>query len=208
MASFDDLFHWLGPDAETQYEIIRTGLIKIFISNGLSDAEDLADETIDRVIKRLPEIMDIYQGEKARYFHGVARNIIHEVRRRKEIPTDEFPERWSAEEKTSDKYDCLVQCLDELPYARRELILEYYLYEGRDKVIHHREMARQLGITVAALRTRALHTRRHLGECVQQCEEALGGKQNTVREAFLKRRHAKRDNKERQPSPRTRTTNN
>ena len=170
MASFDDLFHWLGPEAGVQYEIIRSGLIKIFISKGLSDAEDLADETIDRVIKRLPEIMDIYQGEKARYFHGVARNIILEARRRKEIATDQFPEQWIPETKTTAKYDCLIHCLDLLPYSRRELILDYYLYEGRNKIQHHQQMARQLGISAGALRTRARHTRKHLGECVQQCD--------------------------------------
>jgi DNA-directed RNA polymerase specialized sigma24 family protein len=207
LASFDDLFQWLGPDAGVQYEIIRSGLIKIFISKGFSDAEDLADETIDRVIKKLPEIIDIYQGEKARYFHGVARNIIFEVGRRKEIATDKFPEQWTPDTRTTNKYDCLIKCLDLLPYSRRELILDYYLYEGRDKIEHHREMARQLGITVGALRTRARHTRKHLGDCVEKCDQNSDEKRNVVRETFLKRRHAEGDQEEHQPSP-TRMKNN
>ena len=184
-----------------QYELIRSGLIKIFISKGFSDAEDLADETIDRVIKKLPEIMHIYEGEKARYFHAVARNIIFEARRRKEIATDPFPEQWVPQTTTTDRYDCLIECLEVLPVSRREMILDYYLYEGRDKIQHHQQMATQLGISVGALRTRARNTRKHLGECVQQCGRNLAEKQNAVRDTFLKRRHATRDDKEHQPSP-------
>lgn len=207
LSSFDELFHWLGPDAGVQYEIIRAGLIRIFVSKGLGNAEDLADEAIDRVIKKLPEIVAGYQGEKARYFHGVARNIIHEARRRKEVATDNIPEQWTSEPKTTDKYDCLIHCLNLLPYAKRELILDYYLYEGKDKIEHHRQMAQQFGITVGALRTRARHTRKHLGECVQQCDQEPDKSQNAVREPFLKRRRAKGDAKEQQPSP-TRMKNN
>lgn len=207
VASFDDLFHWLGPDAGVQYEIIRAGLIRIFISKGLSDAEDLADEAIDRVIKKLPEIMDGYQGEKARYFHGVARNIIHEAKRRKEVATDKIPERWTTETSTTDKYDCLIECLNLLPYAKRELILDYYLYEGRNKIEHHRQMAEEFGITVGALRTRARHTRKHLGECVQQCDRKQDKTQNAVPETLLERRFAQGDAKEHRPSP-TRMKNN
>ena len=176
MGSFDDLFDWLGPDPGQQYEIIRCGLIRIFISKGFSDAEDLADETIDRVIKKLPEIGDSYIGEKARYFHGVARNIIHEVLRRKEIATDKIPERLD-QPTTNDTYDCLRKCLKLLPQHKRELILDYYLYEGRDKIEHHRTMAEELGITVGALRTRARHTRWELAKCVQLCEQKPAGKQ-------------------------------
>ncbi|HEX2269770.1 MAG TPA: hypothetical protein VHH35_09555 [Pyrinomonadaceae bacterium] len=207
MASFDDLFRWLGPDAGTQYEIIRAGLIRIFISKGLSNAEDLADEAIDRVIKKLPEIVDGYQGEKARYFHGVARNIIHEARRRKEVATDNIPEQWVSETTTTDKYDCLVHCLNLLPYAKRELILDYYLYQGRNKIEHHRQMAEQLGITVGALRTRARNTRKYLGECVQKCGRNLHKTQNAARKTLLKRRLTNADAEEHQPSP-TRMKNN
>ena len=55
----------------------------MFVSKGFSDAEDLADETINRVAKKLPEIQDTYVGEPARYFHGVARYILREMMRRK-----------------------------------------------------------------------------------------------------------------------------
>jgi RNA polymerase sigma factor (sigma-70 family) len=200
LASFDDLLDWLGPDPGRQYEIIRAGLIRIFISKGFSDAEDLADETIDRVAKKVPEIREGYEGEKARYFHGVARNIIHEARRRKEIGTDKLPERSTPLTHTSDKYDCLLGCLRLLPAQKRELILDYYLYEGKGKVECHRRMAEELGISVGALRTRAHHIRRDLEKCVLQCAKNLMSKQKTSLRALLKRRHTmSAANKERQP---------
>lgn len=200
MASFDDLLDWLGPDPGRQYEIIRAGLIRIFISKGFSDAEDLADETIDRVAKKVPEIREGYEGEKARYFHGVARNIIHEARRRKEIGTDKLPEGSTPLTRTSDKYDCLLGCLRLLPAQKRELILDYYLYEGKDKVECHRRMAEELEISVGALRTRAHHIRRDLEKCVLQCAKNLMSKQKTSLRALLKRGHTMNAaNKERQP---------
>ena len=67
-APFDALLEWLDPDREKagqRYEVIRTGLIRIFVSNGLSDAEYYADEAIDRVIKRLPEFRETYVGDPA-----------------------------------------------------------------------------------------------------------------------------------------------
>lgn len=186
-SSFADLLDWLGPDAGQQYELIRSGLIRIFISSGFSDAEDLADETIDRVIKRLPDIATEYKGEKVRYFRGVARKIIQEAKRRKEIAVDTFPEPVPLPERTSLTYDCLLKCLELLPHEKRDLILDYYIYEGHDKIQHHRQMAVELGIPVATLRMRAHHTRRELHKCVALCEQNLA-KQKMPRSAFGTRR--------------------
>src|ERR1044072_5403667 len=111
--SFESLLAWLDPDRETagqKYEVIRAGLIRIFVSKGFSDAEDLADETMNRVMKRLAEIRDTYVGEPARYFHGVARFVMREMSRRKEIAVDVMPFSTLEAEVHSDEYDCLVKC--------------------------------------------------------------------------------------------------
>ena len=190
--SFDDLLAWLDPDREIagqKYEVVRAGLTRMFTSRGFSDAEDLTDETVDVVKKRLPDIRETYEGDKARYFHGVARNIEREARRRKEIATNEFPERLTQIVPTSDEYDCLIKCLKFLPREKRELILDYYLYEGRDKIKLHQLMADELGITVGALRTRAHHIRHSLEKCIQSCVKELGEKQKVARSALLKRQH-------------------
>jgi DNA-directed RNA polymerase specialized sigma24 family protein len=170
--SFDALLEWLDADrdkAGRRYEVIRGGLIRIFASQGLTDAEHYADETVDRVVKRLPDIRDGYVDDPAKYFRGVARNIIREAHRRKEIPTDKLPECLPLKPGNRDMADCLAQCLKLLPPDKRDLILDYHLYDGRDKVEHHRQMARELSITVGALRTRAHHMRVALEECILNC---------------------------------------
>ena len=174
---FDALLEWLDTDRETagqRYEVIRAGLIRMFISNGLSDAEHYADETIDRVIKRLPEIKETYVGDPVKYFHGVARNVIREARRRKEVLIDIVPDRFLQEPYKSDTSECLSKCLGLLPRDKQEFILDYHLYKGHAKIEHHREMAGELAITEGALRTRAHHLRVTLEKCVIECIDNSG----------------------------------
>ena len=174
---FDALLEWLDPDREKagrRYEVIRAGLIRMFISNGLSDAEHYADETIDRVVKRLPEIKETYVGDPAKYFHGVARNVIREARRRKEVLTDILPDRFDQESYKSDTSECLSKCLGLLPRDKQEFILDYHLYQGHAKIEHHRQMAGELAISEGALRTRAHHLRITLEKCVLECIDRQG----------------------------------
>lgn len=155
----------------------------MFVSKGFNDAEDLADKTIDRVMIRLPEIRDTYVGEPVRYFHGVARNIILEAGRRKEIASDVAPQLPAQVNELSTEYDCLMKCLKLLAEKKRELILDYYVYEGHDKIEHHKAMAVELGITAGALRGRAHHLRANLEKCVLKCLEAASAKQKERPEA-------------------------
>jgi DNA-directed RNA polymerase specialized sigma24 family protein len=180
---FDALLEWLDPDREkagARYEVIRAGLIRMFVSKGLSDAEFYTDEAIDRVVKRLPEIQANYIGDPARYFHGVARNVILEARRRREVATDVLPHRLIMEEVQSATSECLSKCLQELPADKKEFILDYHLYQGHAKIEHHREMAVELSISEGALRTRAHHLRVSLEKCVQRCVSHQGENKTAV----------------------------
>ena len=183
MEPFDALLEWLDRDREKagqRYEVIRAGLIRIFVSKGVSDAEYYTDEAIDRVMKRLPEIQSSYVGDPARYFHGVARNIVMEAGRRKEIPTDELPQGHAPEPPKSDTAECLTKCLRLLPREKQEFILDYHLYQGHEKVVHHREMATELAISEGALRTRAHHLRVNLEKCVLRCVDFQGRNKSAV----------------------------
>jgi DNA-directed RNA polymerase specialized sigma24 family protein len=181
--AFDALLEWLDPDREKagqRYEVIRAGLIRIFVSRGVSDAEYYTDEAIDRVMRRLPEIRASYVGDPTRYFHGVARNIVMEAGRRREVPTDELPQDRQPEPAPSDTSECLTKCLQELPRDKQEFILDYHLYQGHEKVVHHREMANELSITEGALRTRAHHLRVNLEKCVLRCIDHHGKNKTAV----------------------------
>ena len=201
--SFDTLLSWLDSDRDAagiKYENIRKSLIRIFISNGFDDAEDLADVVINRVTVKIPDMIASYVGEPAAFFFAVARNVIHEARRRKEIATDQVPENINPVKDQSETYDCLVECLKVIPRDKRELILDYYTYEGKDKIAHHRRMAQELGITDGALRTRAHNIRSNLEKCVVKCTKGLGRKQKPIWRALLKRPDLRAaSSKERQP---------
>lgn len=176
---FDSLLSWLSDDRETagkKYEIIRAGLVRVFVSKGFSDAEYLADATIDRVIQRLPDIRDTYEGEQTRYFHGVARFVVLENMRRREVPVDELLTVWVDPRPTSKEFECLEHCLQLLPTQKRDLILDYLLYEGHQKIEHHKQMATELGITHGALRGRVHQVRVRVEDCVRQC---IGGAAET-----------------------------
>jgi DNA-directed RNA polymerase specialized sigma24 family protein len=171
---FEELLSWLNPaDREAAgrtYELIRAGLIKVLISRGFSNAEDLADETIDRVVVRLPDIVETYVGPPAKYFFGVLRNVIREQPPViKNVNVDDLPLPLVEPQTAGRAYDCLIRCLESLPSDKAELILDYYTYQGRDKIESHIKIARELGISENALRIRAYYIRHKLGECVRNC---------------------------------------
>lgn len=178
---FDSLLAWLDPDRDIAAQrllTIRAGMIRVFISRGCDDPENLADVVVDRVIKRLPEIRDTYVGDPAAYFHGVARYVILEkCRSPREVPIDEVPVAAIKVTNLSDEYECLLRCLDFIDPAKRDLILDYHVYEGREKIEQHEIMAQELGISKGTLRLRTHHIRTKLEECVLKCTESLRQKQ-------------------------------
>jgi DNA-directed RNA polymerase specialized sigma24 family protein len=185
---FDALLDWLDTDrdiAALKYETIRAGLIRIFVSKGFSDAEDMADETIRRVSKRLPDIRDSYLGEPKNYFHGVARNIIREKYRLREIATDVSPVASIQITNRSDEYECLTRCLKFMDPTKRELILDYHVYEGHDKIEQHEIMAQELRISKGTLRLRTHHIRTKLEECVLKCIENLRHETKAAAESIV-----------------------
>lgn len=124
-------------------------------------------------MKRLPEIRDTYVGDPVRYFHGVARYIIRETGRRREVTVDEVPVVPTKDEVHSDEYDCLLRCLRFLSSGKRDLILDYYIYDGRDKIVQHQHMAKELGITDGALRGQAHQVRKNLERCIRKCIDRM-----------------------------------
>ena len=170
--SLEGLLAWLGPDrdqAGVQYEKIRVGLINYFTFRAPCDAEDLADETINRVISRLPEIRHQVNGERTRYFYGVARKVQLEYLRRKTPQPP--PEPLVDSERVEVEYQCLEQCMSKLSDENRELVLRYYQAEGRQKIEDRKLLAQELGIAPNALRIRAYRIRAALQKCLEKCVE-------------------------------------
>lgn len=172
--SFDALLDWLDPDREKagiKYEEIRCRLIKIVAGRGCTEAEDLTDEVINRVINRLTEIEGEFKGDPARYFYGVANKVMMEYARKKQTPSQPPPPPPSDSSRIEQEYRCLEHCINRLSKENRELLLQYYQAEGKAKIEQRKLLADKLGIAPNALRIRAFRIRAGLQKCVEDCME-------------------------------------
>jgi RNA polymerase sigma factor (sigma-70 family) len=175
--AFDKLLAWLDPDREEagrKYEVIRSRLIKIFICRGCREAEELADETFNRVMSKIETISESYTGDPALFFYGVARNIYLEHLKRERVRPAGLPPQREPGEDLERMHDCLDQCLRRLGPDRRELIVHYYDGEKGVRIEGRRLLAERLGLAVNALRIRAHRIRAELQKCVEGCLGAAG----------------------------------
>jgi DNA-directed RNA polymerase specialized sigma24 family protein len=168
------LLDWLDPNRESagrKYEDLRRRLTQLFVCRGCFEADQLTDDTIDRVAKKVPQIADTYVGDPALYFFGVARKVHLEYLRKQRAasvpPTP--PDVNSAQ--VEEEYTCLEHCMDGLTPDNRRLVLKYYQEEKQVKIDHRRELAGRLGIGMNALRLRVFRIRADLQQCVVNCME-------------------------------------
>ncbi len=175
-AAFSRFLAWLNPNEEKageKYEEIRRNLIKIFVCRGCTCPEELSDETIDRVLRRIEEIGDTYVGDPALYCFGVAHKVHLEYVRKKPRPRPPAPE---SSLRPEAEYDCLEKCMERITARSRDLILEYYTEEEQSIIKIRKKLAEKLGIPLNSLRIRACRIRATLETCVAEClrEKAAG----------------------------------
>ena len=171
---FEKFLDWLDSDRETagrKYENIRSKLIKIFYARGCYAAEELADECIDRIIKKIDDLSESYEGDPALYFYGVAKYVFLEYTKRPK--TEELPDIIAQiEASTNDNekdFRCLNNCLKKLASDQRKLIIDYYRDEKRDKINRRKAIEQTLVITNETLRIRIFRTKKKLKQCIQDC---------------------------------------
>jgi len=161
---------WLNQsrdEAGKKYEDVRRKLIKIFTCQRCANAEELADVTITRVIKKVPEIADSYKGDPLLDFCGVARNVYLEQFKQRPTPMP-MPVPDPPEEKER-RYICLDECLSRLTPAERRMVLEYYHEDKAKKIELRKKMAARLGVEPNALRIKMHRIRASLRECLVDC---------------------------------------
>lgn len=171
--AFALLLQRLGDDPERGgegYESLRRALLRFFDWRGAPAPDVCADETLDRLARRLEEDASI---EDVRGFaHGIARLVLLEQwRRPRELLSGEPDERLSAPEPSPDedpREACFERCLAELPEDARALILGYYAAEGRLKIDGRKSLAAALGVSDTALRNRAQRLRDRLERCIRR----------------------------------------
>src|SRR5262245_16281298 len=177
--NFDALLTWLDPDREKagqKYEEIRHALVLIFEWRGCYDAEDLADETITRVLNKVPTLVDGYVGDPALYFYAVAKRLVYEVSRRDQVRTQIEDLETLRDPQVNDdeqddrepEFECLDKCLAQLTPGDRELILRYY-QQDQPKIDYRKELARRYGLVPNALRVKVHRIRATLQACMNKC---------------------------------------
>ena len=176
--SFAKFLARLSPDkdlAGAEYEKLRLMLIRLFDWRGAHFPEECADETLNRVARKIDSgevIRDVVS-----YCHAIARLVFLETLKhpdRKRIGLDELSPIAAVDpepESEDTQRHCFKNCLGELPVASQQLILAYYREEKRDKVANRMRLAEELAIPLNALRSRAQRVRNKLEECVNNCRQ-------------------------------------
>jgi DNA-directed RNA polymerase specialized sigma24 family protein len=175
--AFNKFLAWLHPDRDRAaeiYESLRERLVTLFAARRCPDAEDLADETINRVIKRAQEMANSYRGSPIPYFITVANHLYLESVANRSTHTDlpvDLPDRSNPSPQDERDHECLAECLERLTPSNRSLVLEYYSEDRQAKIDHRKKLADKRGIAVNALRIRTHRIRVELQKCMNECLE-------------------------------------
>jgi DNA-directed RNA polymerase specialized sigma24 family protein len=196
--AFHQLLVWLdeGKDSEGRgYLEMRRRLVVYFDRKNCLAPEELADETLNRVARRLEEEGAITSNTPARYCYIMAKFVFLEYLRGTAHTEVSLSEQSALEAQstaastlgagelarkdeltgTEDRahkekmLDCLDRCSQQLEPQNRELIFQYYNGEQRVKIDNRRALAARLGLTMNALSIRACRIRDKLEACVTKC---------------------------------------
>ena len=150
-SAFERLLEWLdeGKNSDGQnYLEIRQRLVAYFDRKNSLMPEELADETLNRVARRIEEAGSIESETPAKYCYITARFVFLESLRGIEtakVPIDDVLHQSKANEliakdnseETNLKekmLDCLEKCTSTLEPLNRELIISYYFGEESIKI--------------------------------------------------------------------------
>ena len=194
---FKRLLATLDPDpmrAWQAYDQLRQRLVKFFKYTHGIQAEELAEEALDRIAKR----PDSHEIENVMQFaFGVARHLRMEASRKAttvSMPAsgtdgDFFPARDEHPETTvinkidnERKIRCFLHCMRSFAPQDRQLILQYHPVKGDSLEERRQKLAETLGINGAALRTRVSRLKHRLDECFRACCAGGGRKALEIRD--------------------------
>jgi DNA-directed RNA polymerase specialized sigma24 family protein len=152
--------------AGMQYESMRSAAVRYFARNGHADAQEWADETMDRLVrKNFEQQIDNLNA----YMYAVARWVRVENRRklRREVPLCDSSKYLTtagdphAAIEQAEQREILVRSTRQLS-ATDAALLTAYFPSGGDARGCRRALAQTLGISAAALRLRLCRARRRL----------------------------------------------
>jgi DNA-directed RNA polymerase specialized sigma24 family protein len=177
--AFDKLLDQFSADrdkAAVQYDLAWRKVVRYFEWRSVRTADACADETMDRVARRLKEGQKI--DKLMAYIFATAHHILQEVLKaeseRGAIALEDAPLAY-LQQKEPEIVDpdvrliCFDRCLTELGTDNRDLILGYYEGEGREKIENRLALSKRLKIPLNALRIRVHRIKRMLEACIAEC---------------------------------------
>lgn len=166
--ALDALLGTLATDREVagaKYEALRRRLIDLFSWEHCDSPDNLADEVLNRLARKIQEGTEVPHLEA--FTLGIARFVLQEERRKtrnrqtvlREIQLEGQPPAPDVQ-----AWDELETCLSQLPPERRDLIERYYIGDREG-------LARSLGISRNTLRNRAMRIREQLYDCATRARD-------------------------------------
>ena len=171
--AFQRLLFCLDSDLELaahKYVALSRRLEMFFSYRGCHSPQDYADETLDRVSRRLYKGEEIGREDIFAYIYGVARNILREYGNCRErhfvaidclqpheapsVDPSEMEDKRAEHRRRERLFEQLEQCMQVLSPENRDLLYNYYLGEKIERIENRRKLAKRLGTTTNALKIR------------------------------------------------------
>jgi len=171
------LFSDNREEAGKFYEALRRRLVLYFLHKQCDHAEQLADDTLNRVAIKADTFDPARNIRPAAFVFGFASKVHLEYLRRpdrtniplheSDVERTEAPNATGPEDETG--LDCLDGCLLKLSPEERELVIKYYSKERAERIEMRRQLAEFLDISQDALSVRVFRIRKNLRKCIDSC---------------------------------------
>ncbi len=182
--NFNRFLTWLHTDrhqAGERYVTIWNGLIQFFGRKpchqnfNCQHTEELTQETFDRVIFKIDENVEKYPDAPERCIYGYAKNVWREHLRdtvTQSLEPDLVDRPDDRREEANEKersFQCLEQCLGQLPENERDIVSKYFACSGQEGTKQRTQLSKDIGITPGNLAVKALRIRKKLHQCIEDC---------------------------------------
>lgn len=169
---YEKLLLWIDKDcdeAARKLLLIQSRATKILISRGCVLAEELTDETRNRIAVRVDQLRERFP-DPLRCFIGFLDKVHLEHLRDEKIRNTVKPPPLPRPPDVLEREDwCLQHCLGALPPQDKNIVVRYFGGEGGGRREERKKLTIELNLTANALRIQAHRLRKKTLECLRGC---------------------------------------
>ena len=172
---YQKLLLWIDEDcdeAARKLLLIESRVTKIFVSRGCDIADELTEETRNRIAVRIDNIKEKFPDPQ-RCFIGFLNKVHWEYLRDEKIRNTAKPPPSPRPIEVLEREDqCLEKCLVALPPQEKDIVVRYFGGDGAERREERKKLARELNLTANALRIQAHRLRKKTLQCLRGCLDA------------------------------------